>query len=209
MTEETKPAFQQLATEWAIECFGKEHCENIDIRSSRFLEEALELCQSLNMTPAQAHNVVEYVYGRTKGEPRQEIGGTMMTLAVLASAMGFEIELAAADELARAWIKIDKIREKDAAKLHTILGAVYVPEKPPEPKKRESVDTTLPMLVWKKVMKRGWVIELWPQGNKVIGESGKIFRHAYNVTEEEIQSLTLNQLAEKYPPPDESKVVTE
>ena len=85
-------------------------------RNHRFLEEALELVQSLGCTQSEAHQLVGYVYGRPVGEPVQELGGVMVTLAALASCHDMDFEEAGETELARVWSKIDVIRAKQLAK---------------------------------------------------------------------------------------------
>lgn len=108
--------FQTAAWNWAARCFGLELASHKPQRNHRFLEEALELTQSLGCTAAEAHMLVDYVFGRPVGEPRQEVGGVMMTLAVLCTANGLDLERAANDELARVWDKIEAIRAKQLSK---------------------------------------------------------------------------------------------
>jgi hypothetical protein len=85
-------------------------------RNHRFLEEALETVQSLGCTCEEAHMLVDYVFGRPVGEPTQEVGGALVTLAALCVANGFSFENCGEIELARAWSKIDQIREKQKNK---------------------------------------------------------------------------------------------
>lgn len=93
-----------------------EVCRDGTERNHRFLEEALELVQSLGCTASEAHQLVDYVFGRPIGEPMQELGGVQVTLAALCFPHGLDMEAAAETELARVWTKIDKIRAKQAAK---------------------------------------------------------------------------------------------
>jgi uncharacterized protein len=60
--------------------------------------------------------LVQYVFGRDVGEPRQEVGGVMVTLAAACNAIGIDMDAAATAELARVWTKVDAIRAKQAAK---------------------------------------------------------------------------------------------
>lgn len=108
--------FQSLVHEWAVSCFGKKHAEDIKIRNWRFFEESAELCQSTGMTREDAHELVEYVYNRPIGEPRQEVGGVMVTLAALCEANGIEMHKAGYVELSRVWLSIEAIRAKQARK---------------------------------------------------------------------------------------------
>lgn len=109
--------FQTQATDWAVECFGKhEALEDRARRVHRFVEEALELAQALNCSKSEVLELVDYVFGRPKGEPAQEVGGTMVTLACLCSAHGLDMHGSAVAELTRCYERIEKIRAKSAAK---------------------------------------------------------------------------------------------
>lgn len=83
-------------------------------RNFRFMEESLELVQSLGMTREDVNEIVEYVYNRDIGEPVQETGGVMVTLAALCTASEIDMFGAAETELARIYTPeiIEKIRRK-------------------------------------------------------------------------------------------------
>lgn len=98
------------------ECFGSEISTDRLERNHRFLEEALELVQAMGCTADEAHQLVEYVYGRPSGESYQEVGGVMVTLAALCMVHGIDLDSAAEAELERVWTKIEQIRAKQAAK---------------------------------------------------------------------------------------------
>jgi hypothetical protein len=108
--------FQSRVWPWLIHCFGEQIARDGRERSHRFLEEALELVQSTGCTASEAHQLVDYVFGRPVGEPHQETGGVMVTLAALCLAHGLDMHAAGEDELTRVWGKADKIRAKQAAK---------------------------------------------------------------------------------------------
>jgi hypothetical protein len=108
--------FQRRVLDWMMACFSMEVCRDRQERNHRFLEESLELVQSLGCTSSEAHQLVDYVFGRDLGEPEQELGGVMVTLAALCFPNDLNMEAAAEKELARVWTKIDKIRAKQAAK---------------------------------------------------------------------------------------------
>jgi hypothetical protein len=97
-------------------CFGSTISADKVERNHRFLEEALELVQALGCSREDCLQLVAYVYGRPVGEPSQEAGGVMVTLAALCLASGLDMDEAAETELARVWTKIDVIRAKQAAK---------------------------------------------------------------------------------------------
>lgn len=116
--------FQDSVQPWLMECFGEEISSDRQERNHRFLEEALELVQSLDCTAAEAHQLVDYVFNRSVGDPNQEVGGVMVTLAALCLANDLEMHKAGEDELIRIWTKVDAIREKQANKpKHSPLAA--------------------------------------------------------------------------------------
>jgi hypothetical protein len=99
-----------------MECFSMEICRDQQERNHRFLEEGLELVQSLGCTASEAHQLVDYVFGRPSGDPMQELGGAQVTLAALCFPTGLDMREAAERELVRVWTKMDAIRAKQAAK---------------------------------------------------------------------------------------------
>jgi len=101
---------------WAIQCFGSVTALSREERNHRFLEEALELVQSLGCTVSEAHQLVDYVFNRPKGEPGQELGGTLITLGVLCYVNYLNSEIEFMKEFKRIYKKMDKIREKQLQK---------------------------------------------------------------------------------------------
>lgn len=108
--------YQSRVNEWLHACFAPEICADRTERNHRFLEESLELIQSGGCSASEAHQLVDYVFGRPVGEMKQEIGGVMVTLAALCLAYGEDMTEAGDVELARCWANIEKIRAKQAAK---------------------------------------------------------------------------------------------
>lgn len=109
--------FQNYVKEWMMACFSMQVCRDKNERCHRFTEESLELVQSLGMTASEAHQLVDYVYGRKIGETKQEIGGVMVTLAALCGAIDIDMSACGHTELDRCWQNIEKIRAKYAKKL--------------------------------------------------------------------------------------------
>lgn len=107
---------QDRVDDWLLACFGVDIARDREERNRRFLEEALELVQACGCTNSEAHQLVDYVYGRPAGEKTQEVGGAVLTLAALCLAQGIDMQAAGETELRRVWTKIDKIRAKQAAK---------------------------------------------------------------------------------------------
>lgn len=111
----TRP-LQARIREWCVACFGEGIADDAVERQHRFLEEALELVQSLGCTIGEAIHLVGYVFDRPPGEPRQEVGGVVLTLSALCSVWGIDVLSAGEEELARVWTRIEQIRAKQAAK---------------------------------------------------------------------------------------------
>lgn len=110
-------SFQKRVSDWMLECFGPEISDDRLERADRFIEEALELAQTIpGFTADRAHVLVDYVFRRPVGERGQELGGTMVTLAALCNTYHLCIEEEASRELARVWTKVDIIRAKQASK---------------------------------------------------------------------------------------------
>lgn len=117
MNEDTGRSFQERVDRWMDACFGEPIKSDLLERADRFIEEALELAQTMpGFTTDRAHALVEYVFSRPVGERHQEVGGVKVTLAALCNPVGIDVDAAAEDELARVWTKVDVIRAKQAAK---------------------------------------------------------------------------------------------
>lgn len=110
--------FQHRVQPWLQLCFGEMIAGDREERNHRFLEESLELVQSLGCSASEAHQLVDYVYGRPLGEPNQEVGGVMVTLAALCLANGLDMHENGETELQRISepSMVLKIRAKQAAK---------------------------------------------------------------------------------------------
>lgn len=109
--------FQRNVDSWMDACFGQTIKADQVERADRFIEEALELAQTIPGFDAdRGHALVDYVFGREVGESFQEVGGVMVTLAALCNEINLDIQSAAACELSRVWTKVEAIRAKQAAK---------------------------------------------------------------------------------------------
>ncbi len=108
--------FQSKVRPWLLACFGEIIAGDREERNHRFLEEALELVQACGCTAREAHQLVDYTYGREVGFPPQEVGGVMVTLAALCLANDLDMHAAGWVELDRIWGKVEQIRAKQAAK---------------------------------------------------------------------------------------------
>lgn len=108
--------FQSRVRPWLVACFGEDFDQEHHAREARFIEEAIELFQARGRSFEELISVAKYVYSRPVGDPRQEVGGVMTTLAALCIVSKLNMHEAGNAELARIWTKVDQIREKQARK---------------------------------------------------------------------------------------------
>jgi hypothetical protein len=80
-------SIQKRVTDWAIRCFGEEHVFDPQVRGMRLLEEAIEFAQSVNVPTDKCKAIVDYVYSRPAGTPKQELGGVAITAIAAATAI--------------------------------------------------------------------------------------------------------------------------
>jgi len=109
-------SYQDRQDQWLVACFGEAIARDKSERNHRFVEEALELAQANGCTASEAHQLVDYVFSRPVGDPAQEVGGVMNTLAALCTAADINMMHAAEVELERCWTKVDAIRAKQKTK---------------------------------------------------------------------------------------------
>jgi hypothetical protein len=107
---------QSRVKPWMLACFGEKIAADREERGDRLLEEVFELLQSGGYDPARVLALRDYVWSRPAGEPPQEVGGVMITLAAYCLAHGLDMHEAGETELARVWTKVETIRAKQAAK---------------------------------------------------------------------------------------------
>ncbi len=110
--------FQAGVAEWMGQCFLPSLYSNMTERGDRLLEEVLELLQAHGYDKTRVATLVDYVFGRPVGEPAQEVGGVMVTLAGYCWVAGLDMHAAGDAELARINQPevMDKIRRKQEAK---------------------------------------------------------------------------------------------
>ncbi|PZS80528.1 hypothetical protein A7X74_10890 [Stenotrophomonas maltophilia] len=110
--------FQAGVAEWMGQCFLPSLYSDMTERGDRLLEEVLELLQAHGYDRARVPTLVDYVFGRPVGEPVQEVGGVMVTLAGYCWVAGIDMHAAGDAELARINQPdvMAKIRAKQEAK---------------------------------------------------------------------------------------------
>lgn len=109
-------SYQDRVAEWIAECFPPEAGADRIERAHRLLEEAIELAQACGTSKEDAIQLVSYVFDRPIGDQEQEVGGVMVTLAALCSAINISMDNAANKELEHNWSRISSIRHKQATK---------------------------------------------------------------------------------------------
>ena len=97
----TQHAFQADVARWMDQCFLPSLYSNMTERGDRLLEEVLELLQAHGYDSARVPTLVNYVFGRPVGEPAQEVGGVMVTLAAYCSVAGLSMQADGQAELDR------------------------------------------------------------------------------------------------------------
>ncbi len=113
-----QPELQDGVAPWMQECFGPEIASDKIERGDRLIEEVFELLQSGDYPRERIRALEDYVYNRPVGEPAQEVGGVMITLAAYCLAHGLNMHEAGRIELERITQPeiVKKIRAKQAAK---------------------------------------------------------------------------------------------
>lgn len=112
------PTFQQGVAKWMEECFVASLYSNMTERGDRFLEEVLEMLQAHGYPFERISTLADYVYKRPVGDPEQEVGGVMITLAGFCYIAGHDMQALGDRELERInqpEVKA-KIQAKQAAK---------------------------------------------------------------------------------------------
>lgn len=111
-------SFQTRVSDWMAACFLQPLYSNMTERGDRLLEEVLELLQATGYDLSRVATLTDYVYDRPAGEPAQEVGGVMVTLAGFCWVAGLDMQADGERELARIQRPevMAKIRAKQEAK---------------------------------------------------------------------------------------------
>jgi hypothetical protein len=109
--------FQTDVNNWVVECFGAQASQDVKDRAHRFVEESMELAQVAGCTKEEAHQLVDYVFARPVGEASNEVGGTMLTLAALCTALGLDLKRCAQLIIPYAWANAERVKAKRANKI--------------------------------------------------------------------------------------------
>ena len=118
-------SFQQRVAPWLFECFGPVIAADPIERGDRLIEEMFELVQSAGYPAERVAGLRDFVWRRPVGDPDQEAGGAMVTLAAFCLAHGLDMHSAGERELQRirAPEVIDQVRTKQRSKAANIAAA--------------------------------------------------------------------------------------
>lgn len=114
--------FQSNVEEWMLRVFGSEVLMNKKERIHRFMEEAMELAQSLGYTLEEAKTMMDYVWSRPEGDPDQEVGGVMHCLAALCTANEISLQQASDEILEYCEGRSGSILQKHSNKPDSIVS---------------------------------------------------------------------------------------
>lgn len=98
----------RIAHDWAVRSFGADHVSDTKTRSIRSLEEAAEFCQAAGAPKELAIKVIETVYSRPVGKAEQELGGVLLTAAIVIESLGLDYDEILERELRRVLQKTPK-----------------------------------------------------------------------------------------------------
>lgn len=96
-----RDARQASVFNWCNDTFGDGEESGPRVRLLRFIEEACELAQAGELTVADVHKVVDYVFARPVGEIDQEMGGVMVTLYAYGASVGRSVAQYERNEIVR------------------------------------------------------------------------------------------------------------
>ncbi|WP_282265523.1 hypothetical protein [Stenotrophomonas sp. PS02298] len=131
--------FQEGVSDWMAQCFVPSLYSNMTERGDRLLEEVLELLQAHGYDPSRVATLVDYVFNRPVGQPAQEVGGVMVTLAGYCWVAGLDMHAAGDTELVR--ITQPEVMAKIRAKQETKNSLHFDSPLPGQP--AASADTAL------------------------------------------------------------------
>lgn len=114
----------ERALKWAVDMFGPIAMDQRE-RTMRFLEEAIELAHALKLDRNTVQAIVARVYGRSPGYIPREIGQSLMTLEVLAQALGHDAEREAESEFDR----VQTIPKQEWERRHSAKQALGIAER--------------------------------------------------------------------------------
>lgn len=92
MTVSNRDERQRIVFEWGQRAFGEGHMSDKVVRAARMIEEAAELAQACDLPKDHSQRVLDHVYSRPAGDPKQEAGGVGVTLMALCQTLGLSAD---------------------------------------------------------------------------------------------------------------------
>lgn len=98
---------------WAEQTFGPVALDPEE-RALRFVEEAIELANALNVSHVTLQAIVSRVWNKDRGDVARELGQTQLTLELLSKAIG----ISADDEALKEFYRIQSIPKEEWERRH-------------------------------------------------------------------------------------------
>lgn len=109
---------QRAAMQWAERCFGDVLVHKPDERALRVLEEALELAQACGIRPTMIAKLVERVYQKPAGTPKEELAQVLFTGIIMAEALKEDADKLEREEFLRVLsLPVDHFTKRHATKI--------------------------------------------------------------------------------------------
>lgn len=112
---------QEDIVKWSVATFGA-HTLKYDERSSRFIEEAIELAHAAGLPMERIVMLLARVYAREQGRVRKELGQVGLTLEALAETFRFSLEACTAEE----WNRVQAISKEEWQRRHAAKVAAGI-----------------------------------------------------------------------------------
>lgn len=107
--------------QWAQATFGDVALDRHE-RALRFIEEAIELAQALEIDPSTIDAIAARVFSRPAGDPEREFGQCLACFEILAKVAGIDADREATAELAR----VKSIPAEEWAKRHAAKRSIGI-----------------------------------------------------------------------------------
>ncbi len=108
---------QREVEDWVFSTLGSDSLDNTKERLYRFIEEAFELAQALDLSKEDVLKLADQVYEKPKEqEPSKEFSGVLSTLMALASNQQVKLGDAYVANVQYRWANVQAIRAKQAQK---------------------------------------------------------------------------------------------
>lgn len=107
--------------DWAVRTFGAVALDPSE-RAMRFVEEALELAHAIGLEHETVAAISQRVYLRDRGKVAREVGQSMVTLELLAKAIGIDAE----DEATKEFYRVQSIPQAEWDRRHSAKVSIGI-----------------------------------------------------------------------------------